>query len=62
MLVIRTLIVSVCIYLFIMAAMLSNELIKHGAVILVDLLHLIDVAGHFLHGFQSLFRDKSRIR
>lgn len=43
-------------YLFILASLLGNELIKHGAVILVDLLHLVDVAGHFFHGFQSLCR------
>lgn len=39
-----------------MASLLGNKLIEHGAVILVDLLHLVDVAGHLLHGFQGLCR------
>lgn len=53
---------ELCVYLFIVASLLSNELIKHGAVILVNLLHLIDVTGHLLHGFQSLCGDESRMR
>lgn len=39
-----------------MTSLLGNKLIEHGAVILVDLLHLVDVAGHLLHGFQGLCR------
>lgn len=50
------------IYLFIMASLLGNQLIKDGAVILINLLHLIDVTSHLLHGFQSLCGDKNRTK
>lgn len=40
-------------YLFLFTGLLSDELIKHGSELLVDLLHLIDVAGDFVHGFHG---------
>lgn len=46
-------------HLFIVASLLGDELIKDRAVILVDLLHLVDVAGHFLHGLQGLCGDQN---
>lgn len=48
-----------CLHLFIVPNLLGDELIKHRAVILVDLLHLVDVAGHFLHGLQGLCGDEN---
>lgn len=46
------------IHLFIVAVLLSHQLVKHRAVILVDLLHLVDVARHLLHGLQRLCKVK----
>lgn len=40
-------------YLFFFATLLKNKLIKDGSKLLVDLLHLIDVAGHFVHRFHG---------
>lgn len=42
-----------------MANLLGDELIEDRAVILVDLLHLVDVAGHLLHGLQGLCGDEN---
>lgn len=36
--------------LLLCATLLCHQLVKHCPVILVDLLHLIDMAGHFFHG------------
>ena len=33
---------------------LSEQVVKDGAVLFVDALHLVDVLGHFLHAFQRL--------
>lgn len=40
-------------YLFLFTALLGDELVKHGSILLVDLLHLINVAGNLVHGFDS---------
>lgn len=45
-------------YLSIVANLLGDQLIEDGAVVLVDLLHLVDVAGDLLHGLQGLCRDQ----
>lgn len=42
-----------------MADLLGDQLIEDGAVILVDLLHLVDVAGDLLHGLQGLCGEQS---
>lgn len=46
-------------HLFVVANLLGDQLIEHRAVILVDLLHLVDVTGHLLHGLQGLCRDEN---
>lgn len=48
-----------CLHLFVVANLLGDQLIEDRAVILVDLLHLVDVAGHFLHGLQGLCGDQN---
>lgn len=40
-------------YLFLLSALLSDELIEHCSELLMDLLHLIYVAGNFVHGFHG---------
>lgn len=44
-------------YLFLFTTLLSDELIEHGSKLLMDLLHLIDVAGNFVHGFHGNYRQ-----
>lgn len=48
-----------CLHLLNVAGLLGHELVEHRAVVLVDLLHLVDVAGHLLHGLQGLCGDES---
>lgn len=40
------------------AALFCHQLIKHSAVIFIDLLHFIDVAGHLLHGPQRICKNE----
>lgn len=40
-------------YLFSHRGLLADELVEDGAVLLVELLHLVDVAGHFVHGLRG---------
>lgn len=44
---------QVCSYLFFFTTLLEDELIKDGSKLLVDLLHLVDVAGNFVHRFHG---------
>lgn len=41
------------VYLFLFTALLRDELVKHCSILLMDLLHLINVAGNLVHGFDS---------
>lgn len=49
-------------YLFLFTILLDNELIKHCSKLLMDLLHLVDVAGNFVHGFHGNYRWAENIR
>lgn len=40
-------------YLFFFTTLLEDELIKDGSKLLMDLLHLVDVAGNFVHRFHG---------
>ncbi|TNN75101.1 hypothetical protein EYF80_014674 [Liparis tanakae] len=44
-------------YLFLVPALLRDEQIEHRSELLVDLLHLVDVAGNFVHGFHGNCRQ-----
>ncbi len=46
-------------YLFLVRALLADELVKHGSILLVNLLHFIYVTGHFVHSFH---RNYQKIR
>lgn len=48
-----------CVYLFVGSALLCCQLVKHAAVILIDLLHLVDVTRHLFHCSQRLWVDDS---
>lgn len=41
-------------YLFFVSSLLADQQVENGSVLLVELLHLVDVARHFVHG---LHRD-----
>ncbi len=43
-------------YLFLFTTLLSDELIEHSSKLLVDLLHLVDMAGNFVHSFHGNYR------
>jgi len=44
-------------YLFLVTTLLRDEQIEHCSELLVDLLHLVDVAGNFVHGFHGNCRQ-----
>lgn len=52
---------NISFYLFFFSTLFKNELIKHGSKLLVDLLHLIDVAGHFVHRFHGNCTQKTQL-
>lgn len=51
-----------CFYLFFHGGLLVDELVEDGAVLLVELLHLVDVAGHFVHGLRGDWRGATERR
>ncbi|KAF3847466.1 hypothetical protein F7725_020494, partial [Dissostichus mawsoni] len=44
-------------YLFLFTTLLSDKQIEHSSKLLMDLLHLVDMAGNFVHGFHGNCRQ-----
>ena len=44
--------------LFPVSSLFGYELVEHGPKLLVDLLHLVDVTGHFVHGLHRHWKGK----
>lgn len=43
--------------LFLLTTLLSDKQIEHSSKLLVDLLHLVDMTGNFVHGFHGNCRQ-----